>query len=98
MRQLSNALKQRLGAGEAEAIAFCIELNRDFVILDDKVARREAERMGLRVKGALGIILKLKQEKLITSIDYEELYHRLRECDFRIKKDIFNKIFISEDN
>jgi predicted nucleic acid-binding protein len=44
---LVNSLNQRLGRGESEAIALGIELNADYVLLDDSTARREAKRLGL---------------------------------------------------
>jgi len=37
--------------GESEAIVLAIELEADYVILDDFVARKEAVRLGLNVKG-----------------------------------------------
>jgi len=93
LSRLSNGLKQRLGKGESEAIALGIELNMDYVILDDKVARREAERLGLKVLGSLGIILKLEKENIITINNYEDLYLKLVELDFRVRKEIFEWIF-----
>ena len=91
--RLSNGLNQRIGKGESEAIALGIELNMDYVILDDKVARREAERLGLKVLGSLGIILKLEKENIITINNYEDLYLQLVELDFRVRKEIFEMIF-----
>ncbi|MFC1850332.1 hypothetical protein ACFL27_09090 [candidate division CSSED10-310 bacterium] len=94
--QLSNltvGLNQRLGKGESETIPIGVEMNIDYVILDDKVARREAERLGLMVKGSLGILSKLEQENFIKIENHELLYSHLIDFDFRIRKDIFDKIF-----
>ncbi|MBD2676495.1 MULTISPECIES: DUF3368 domain-containing protein [Nostoc] len=55
---LVNSLNQRLGKGESEAIALAIELNTDYVLLDDSTARREAKRLGLNIKGTLAVIKK----------------------------------------
>jgi predicted nucleic acid-binding protein len=57
-----NALKRRLGKGEAEAIALSIETGADLVILDDHAARVEAMRLGLSVKGTLGIVKRLMEK------------------------------------
>lgn len=53
---LANSINERLGRGEAEAIALATELQSDYVILDDFAARKEAIRLGLNVKGTLAII------------------------------------------
>jgi len=79
--------------GESEAIVLAIELEADYVILDDFVARKEAVRLGLNVKGTLGIIRKLMTDKHIEVIDMDDLYERLKKIRFRVKRDIFNRIF-----
>ncbi|MCL0088903.1 hypothetical protein M1O54_00835 [Dehalococcoidia bacterium] len=57
--RMVEALCRRLGRGESEAIVLAMEQSADFVILDDHVARTEAGRIGLKVKGTLGIIRRL---------------------------------------
>jgi predicted nucleic acid-binding protein len=51
LNSLANSLNMRLGKGESEAIALGIELQTDYIILDDFAARKEATRLGLNVKG-----------------------------------------------
>lgn len=46
------------GRGEREAIALALELS-SLVVLDDRQARAFARRMGLRLTGTLGILLRL---------------------------------------
>ena len=53
-----------------------IELEADYVILDDFVARKEAVRLGLNVKGTLGIIRKLMTDKHIEVIDMDEFIRK----------------------
>jgi len=53
---MREALCRKLGRGESEAIVAAIENLADLVVFDDHVARLEAARMGLNVKGTLGII------------------------------------------
>ena len=55
--RLAEALGRRLGKGEAQAIALALEKQADLVILDDHVARTEAMRLGLEVKGTLGMLV-----------------------------------------
>ena len=71
--RLFKALGRRLGKGEAEAIALAIETGTDLVILDDHAARVEATRLGLSVKGTLGIIRRLMEIGVFES-DLEELF------------------------
>lgn len=92
---LVNSLNQRLGKGESEAIALGIELNADYVLLDDSTARREARRLGLNIRGTLAVIRKLSKDGIsIGSLD--DLYQRLIEIEFRVKRSLFDQIF-SED-
>lgn len=86
-------LNQRIGKGESEAIVLAIELEADYVILDDFVARKEAIKLGLNVKGTLGIIRKLITDERIEIMVLDDLYERLKKIKFRVKRDIFNKIF-----
>lgn len=57
----------RLHQGELEAIILAQELFVDYVILDDLLARRKAQRMGLQVMGTLGILLLLKKRGLLSA-------------------------------
>ncbi len=45
-----------LNFGERQALALAKEIHADFVLLDDKVARRFAESEALKVKGTPGIV------------------------------------------
>ena len=93
LTNIFHGLNRRIGMGESEAIVLAIELEADYVILDDFAARKEAVRLGLNVKGTLGIIRKLMTDKYIEVIDMDGLYERLKKIRFRVKRDIFNRIF-----
>ena len=93
---LVDSLNQRLGKGESEAIALGIELNADYVLLDDSTARREARRLGLNIRGTLAIIRKLSKDGRISIGSLDELYQRLTKIEFRVKRSLFDQIF-SED-
>ena len=90
--RLFNALGRRLGKGEAEAIALAIETEADLVILDDHAARVEATRLGLSVKGTLGIVRRLMEIGAFES-DLEELFATLKAMGFRIREELFWDIF-----
>jgi len=57
-----------LGRGESEAIVLYRERNADFLLCDDKKAKKFAQSFGLKVIGSLGILLKAKEAALITEI------------------------------
>jgi predicted nucleic acid-binding protein len=50
-----------LDRGEAEVIALAQEHNVDLVIIDERLGRRHARRLGLPITGVLGVLLKAKQ-------------------------------------
>lgn len=93
---LANSLNQRLGKGESEAIALGIELDADYILLDDSTARREAGRLGLTVKGTLAVIKKLSKDGKISIESSDDLYQQLIDIEFRVKRSLFDQIF-SED-
>ncbi len=90
---LKNRLEEHLGKGESEAIVLGIELQTNYIILDDAAARKEAIRLGLNVKGTLAIIRMLKQEGKITLEDLDEFYKKLIEIKFWVNRKLFEQIF-----
>ncbi len=92
-KRLFRALNKTLGKAEPEVIVYAIENEKESVaILDDYVARREALKLGLKVKGTLGIIKRLYELKEVSS-DPKDLYKRLMSVHFRVKEKIFKEIF-----
>ena len=67
-RQLVNALGLDLDAGEAEAIALAMECQADLILLDERMGRHAAQRMGLKVTGTLGILIAAKDRGLLASV------------------------------
>jgi len=57
-----------LGLGESEAIMLYKEKNADFLLCDDKKARKFAQSFNIQVIGSLGILLKAKEKKYIEKI------------------------------
>jgi predicted nucleic acid-binding protein len=90
---LVNSLNQRLGKGESEAIALGVELNADYVLLDDSTARREAKRLGLSIKGTLAVIKKINKDGKIIIESLDSLYQQITEIEFRVKRSLFDEIF-----
>ena len=54
---IADILTAELDRGEAEAIALALQEKADWLLIDERVGRRFAQRVGLKVKGTLGILL-----------------------------------------
>ena len=73
--QIENLINQTLvvslrlvvDAGEAEAIALASEKNCR-LIADDKQARAVAEQLGIAVIGTVGVLIRAKQNSVITEL------------------------------
>lgn len=57
-----------LGKGESEAIVLYTEQNANFLLCDDKKAKKFAQSFGLKVIGSLGILLKAKERGFLSEI------------------------------
>ena len=64
----STTLVKQLDRGEAAVITLAIEQSIALVVIDERRGRILARALGLRVTGSVGILLRAKQEKLLTSI------------------------------
>ncbi len=54
--------------GEAASIILAVEEDAGLIILDDKDARKIAEKLGLKVMGTAGILLLAKKKGIIEEI------------------------------
>ena len=83
----AEVLSGQLDRGEAEAIALGMEMEADWVLMDERDGRLIARQAGLKVTGVVGVLLKAKQKGQIESLRRE--IHRLREeARFFIRKDL----------
>ena len=49
-------------------IALAQELDAGLVIIDERLARRHAERIGLTLTGTLGVLLRAKERGLVSTV------------------------------
>ena len=83
-------LQTDLGKGESECIVLAKEIHADFVILDDKDARKKAEFLGLRVIGTLGILVMAHKKGIIQNV--KGVIDRMREKNFWIEENLYRRI------
>lgn len=76
--------------GEVEAIALAKDIKADLVILDDKEARKLAEKEGLKVTGLLALVIMAKKRGIIARV--KPIVDDLRRHGFFVGKDIYVEI------
>jgi uncharacterized protein len=86
---VATTLKTQVDDGEAEAIALALESGDVFIILDDLNARRVAIQLGLKVIGTVGMLLRAKQQGILSEI--KPLLISLNQADFRVSESIIQK-------
>ena len=62
---LVQALRQTLGAGEAEAIVLALETDAALLLMDERLGRATAEHLGVGCMGLVGVALEAKHSGLI---------------------------------
>jgi len=92
-RLLVNALLDPLAIGEAETITLTVEERADYILMDDKLARRRARSMGLNVIGTLRVLRLMYDAKLIDKREILKALEKLKEMGFRISDEVINKAF-----
>lgn len=82
-----------LHVGETEAIVLSGELKAAYLILDDRAARKAAQRKRIPVMGTLGVLLLAKALKLISAVEpcLRELIGAGKYVDPAIYRDILLK-------
>jgi predicted nucleic acid-binding protein len=63
--ELVHALQQELDAGEAEAIALALEVDAQFLLMDEHLGRETALHMGVRCVGLIGVLVEAKCKGLV---------------------------------
>ncbi|ARI81886.1 DUF3368 domain-containing protein [Microcystis aeruginosa] len=91
--ELVNQLQQERGldAGEANAIALALELQADDLLIDERLGRQEALRLGLSIIGILGILLVAKQRSLIPQVQ-PVMDTLISQAGFRVSPQLYQRV------
>jgi uncharacterized protein len=91
--QLANQLQQDRGldAGEANAISLALELQADDLLIDERLGRQEALRLGLSIIGILGILLVAKQRSLISQVQ-PIMDALINQAGFRVSPQLYQRV------
>ena len=79
-----------LGKGEVAAIQLALESPDSLLILDDRLARREALRLGLQIIGTVKIVVVAQQRGLIEQA--EKLIQQMASNGYRISLELLEKV------
>jgi len=88
-----NITQMGLGQGELEAIALYKHLNSDFLLIDDRRAKKFAQLNSVNVIGSLGVMILAKENGLIALI--REDVEKLISSDVFISENLINRVLAS---
>lgn len=89
-RQMVISLQEKLDRGEAEAIALAIEINAEYLLIDEKVGRVVARENQIAIIGTIGILIQGKKLGLVNSL--QEKMDELRKIGFWISDSLYYRI------
>lgn len=89
-RRVFQVLLSVLDPGEASSLALALELKDVLLIVDEFKGRKEALRLGIKITGTLGLLVKAKQEGIISQL--RPVLHQLNTAGFRISEALAEEI------
>ncbi len=94
-KKYQHLLENTLDIGEASAIALASEIPDVLLILDDLKARKEAQRLGFKITGTLGVLFIAKQRGFIPQL--KPYLEKLKIEGFRISEKIEEELLINSN-
>ncbi len=89
-QQTKKFFRTSLHIGEVEVMILYDEIQANLCVIDDLLARKYAEHLGLIVTGTLGILLKAKQKGIISPL--KPLLDKLIKNGFYIDDKLYDQI------
>jgi predicted nucleic acid-binding protein len=89
-------LRTALGPGESEAVSLALEISAQWVILDERPARRLAQALGLPVIGTLGVLLASKRRGFLPAV--RPCVDALVNFGFHISPGIYDLVLANADD
>jgi predicted nucleic acid-binding protein len=86
-------LLTELDAGEAAAIALAVEVRADLILLDERKGRKVARRLGLPVRGTLGVLVEAKKRGHLALV--RPILDQLTAAEFRVSDAVKDEILRS---
>ena len=94
-KTLVMALQDSLDLGESEAIALALDARADLLLMDERLGRRAAQRLGLRVTGVLSVLVEAKHKDQLSAI--KPVLDQLRdEVGFRLSEALYQQVLEDE--
>jgi uncharacterized protein len=90
-KQLVKKLEFNLDQGEAEAIILAVELNANQLLIDERLGRQEAKKLGLSLIGVLGMLLIAKKRGLISNVK-SVMDDLITQTTFRVGEQLYYRI------
>jgi predicted nucleic acid-binding protein len=87
---LFRLLRADLDPGEAAALWLAVEKRSEWILSDDRPARLAAERLGLKVRGTLGILVAAKRRGLLPTV--APLLHELKAKGVWLSEDLIERV------
>lgn len=94
-RQLVQALRQELDAGEAEAIVLALESEAVLLLMDERLGRESASHLGLRCIGLVGVVVEAKHLGLLPAVK-QNLDALRQSAGFRVSEALYTRVLRDE--
>lgn len=83
-----------LHIGEKQVLSLALENKADLVLLDDMLARNEAQERGISVKGTLGVIVKAYRKGLLNLNEVQTIFDEIADRgDIWIAEELCRRVF-----